>query len=33
VAGVVKKSSLLKRGFRSLFDRVLNKAKAKYGVA
>lgn len=31
VAKVVEKNSLLKRGFRKLFDNALAKAEAKYG--
>jgi hypothetical protein len=31
VAKVVAKSTLLKRGFRKLFDQALEKAEAKYG--
>jgi len=32
VARVVEKSSILKRGFRKLFDKALAKAEAKYGT-
>ena len=32
VAQVVEKNSLLKRGFRKLFDKALAKAEAKYGT-
>lgn len=32
VAKVVEKSSILKRGFRKLFDKVLAKAEEKYGL-
>jgi len=32
VAKVVERSSVLKRGFRSLFDKALAKAEAKYGT-
>ena len=32
VARVVEKNSVLKRGFRMLFDKALAKAKAKYGT-
>lgn len=31
VAEVVEKNSILKRGFRKLFDKALAKAEAKYG--
>jgi hypothetical protein len=31
VATVVKQHSILKRGFRKLFDKALAKAEAKYG--
>jgi hypothetical protein len=32
VAKVVEKNSILKHGFRKLFDRALAKAEAKYGT-
>jgi len=32
LARVVEKSSVLKRGFRKLFDKALAKAEAKYGT-
>jgi len=32
VAKVVEKNSILKRGFRKLFDKALAKAEAKYGT-
>ena len=32
VAGIVEKNSILKRGFRKLFDQALAKAEAKYGT-
>jgi hypothetical protein len=32
VAEVVKRSSILKRGFRKVFDKALAKAEAKYGA-
>ena len=32
VAKVVERSSVLKRGFRSLFDKALAKAEARYGT-
>lgn len=32
VAKVVEKNSILKRGFRKLFDNALAKAQAKYGT-
>jgi hypothetical protein len=32
VAKVVEKNSILKRGFRKVFDKALAKAEAKYGV-
>ena len=32
VARVVEKNSVLKRGFRKLFDKALAKAEAKYGT-
>ncbi len=32
VARVVEKNSVLKRGFRMLFDKALAKAEAKYGT-
>jgi hypothetical protein len=31
VAKVIKQNSILKRGFRKLFDKALAKAEAKYG--
>lgn len=32
VAKIVEKNSILKRGFRKLFDKALAKAEAKYGA-
>jgi len=32
VARIVEKNSILKRGFRKLFDKALVKAEAKYGT-